>query len=310
MIYFYNETDLPLWEIVDKNEYFYRIKLANGDQAKNGFGIDIIKNKMPMDSFFTEVLEDSIAERPDKIMWALGAMVFNVCYNNKTGLPFLKPEEEQSEYTYDLFILTYKLDEGYKIINEKSNRFSVLYVKEDKEHGAIHVVAIARPSNSPFFYLTLATEDGESYITKHLVTVKREGTVNMFINHMTRQEVEGSKYKSIIMGKKAHAGIKISNTRVPYGVIVCPTDREDIMEICHKKYHKNPKFTKFIDQASENLDAKLKECKNKGHYTAATFYVDKPYNELVEADVAGITQTSMFARVNFLCSDGKMKSFN
>lgn len=309
MIYFYNETDIPLWEIVDKNEYFYRIKLKQPD-AKNGFGIDIIKNKLAMDSFFLEVLEDEVAAKPDKIMWALGAMSFGVCYNNKTGLPFLKPEDEENEYTYDLFILSYKLDEGYTIVNEKANRFSILYANEDKENGIIHLVAIARPSNNPFFYLTFATEDGENYITKHLVTVKREGTVNLFINHMTKAEVEASKYKSIIMGRKTLNGIKISNTRVPYGIIVYPGDREDVLETCYKRYHKNPKFTKFIDQNSDKLEAKLKECKNKGHYTAATFYVDKPYNVITEADIKDIKYTGMFVRVNFLCSDGKMKSFN
>ena len=43
MIYTYNETDIPFWDVVDKNEHFYRIKTKSSD-IKNGFGIDIIKN--------------------------------------------------------------------------------------------------------------------------------------------------------------------------------------------------------------------------------------------------------------------------
>ena len=309
MIYTYNETDIPFWDVVDKNEHFYRIKTKSSD-IKNGFGIDIIKRATKFDDFFMDVLEEQVITKPDKMMWALGAMSFNLCYNNKTGMPFLKPDFAENEFAYDLFILTYKMDEGYKITNEKSSRFSVLYTENDTENQAIHIIAVARPMNNPFFYLTFSTDDGENYITKHLVTLKREGTVQVFINHMTKEEVDVSNYRSVIIGKKNIDHIKIAHTLAPYGLIIYPEDRKDVYDICAIKYRKNPKHTKYVNQNAVNLYKLLKECKSRDRYSAATFYVDKPYAEITEEDLTAVKYTNLFKRVNFLCSDGKMKSLN
>ena len=132
MIYIFNESDSAIWEVREKNEFFYHIGLVN-----SRFGIDILKRDIDTSEFIVNSLNT-----PGKLM-VLSSNSFNVCYNNKSGLPFLKSVVNVNDYSQDLYILSYKIPEKMETVFEKNGKFNILYTKFDSKsnisQGLIYV---------------------------------------------------------------------------------------------------------------------------------------------------------------------------
>lgn len=314
MIYLFNETNSPLWDVVEKNEQFFRIGLRHkSEEERQSFGIDLTKGEFNIGDFFLDVLEENVVTSPAKKVWALSTACFTLCYNNKSGLPFLKCVEESS-FTYDLFILTYSIPDGMNMVFEKNNRFYVLYTKEEEADGVhlVHVIGVAKPEVKPFYYLTYANEDRTKFVTKQLGTVKKTGDVSIFRHEYTKESLESSSFRSTIVGKTEINKIRTAKVLVPFSIIFCPANKPEVMkEICEGRYHRNPKFTTYV-QYGDPIDFKrIKETIHKlrdEKYSAATYYIDKPFAEVTEEDMKASPYYFLFRRVNFLCKDGKIKS--
>jgi len=308
MIYIFNETDSSVWDVTDKNDKFFRVGVI-GDRH---FGIDIVKKDYTLDDFFLDILDPKVVESPKKMFWALSDMSFSICYNVKNGTPFLKPVKRVTPNSYDLYAVTYKKPERGVLINEKSNRFTVISVSEDE--NLVHIIAIAKPVAKPYYYLTYLCEgqDCESvYHTKHIVTTK-SGEISIFRNSYFQSEVEASPYKNNILGKNTPTTISVSRTLRPYSLIIYPFDNETVLtELCEKRYGCSEKYNKYADANAKNLPTVLYNLRKTEYYSAATFYVNRKFDELTK-DMAleDCPLSTRFKRVNYLCSDGKVKSFD
>lgn len=302
MIYIFNETNLKKWEITSKNDYFFRIELIG-----THFGIDILKRDMEEDAFFTNVLESNMNETSATVQ-VLSCASFAVCYNNKSGLPFLKPIVNGNEFTQDLYILTYRIPEGMEIINEHAGKFAVQYSKYDKNNGLLHVIGVGKPVNYPLYFLTFADASNSNFVTKHMVNVKKTSMVQVFIQKYTKEEVEASDHKAIIIGKGEKTKVSVAKVIYPYSVIVYPFANEEFKkEILEGRFNKDPEHTHYFDQQSKSLFTELKKINNK-KYNAATFYIDKPFEEITDEDMENVKYTNIFNKVNFISKNGRVKS--
>lgn len=303
MIYVFNETDSTQWYIGEKNDYFYHIGVGEGN-----FGISVLKKGTTEDNFITNSLFPD--GNPKKCVKVFSWLGFSVYYNNKSGLPFLRAIESE-EYAQDLYLLTYKIPEGMKIITEKTGKIAVQYVRYDNEAGLVHIIATARPSNNPFYFLTFADEALEHFVTKHLVQNKKSNTVDVFIQEYTKEEVENSKFKSSILSKEMKPiVIKPAKVLQPYSVIVYPFTATNVKDICVNRYKKMDDFTKYIDSNQpDNKLSRALEQYSQEKYNAVTIYINKPFDAVNDADMNYCGRIAKnYRRVNFLCSDGKIKS--
>lgn len=311
MIYMFNESDYPVWDVIEKNDKFFNVGLIpkNADD-KNPLGIDIVKNGLTIDNFFVDVLDKEVAESKPKTLWSLGDIQFNLCYNSRTGLPFLKPAFNTLRPHNDLYLIAYKLPEDAELIYEKPNRFTVLYTEEDKERGMVYIIAVAKEDTKPFYYLTYKKTDG-TIITKHIVTMKGSNMAAVFIKQYTPEEAAASRFSYTIFGKEGatHSNtIRIAKVVVPYAVVVYPFENEAVRKsICEDRYSMNEKYTHYVDSNTKGLKNALRKLINMG-YVAASFYIDKPFAEVTEEDVKDHSEMLMFKRYNFICSDGKIRS--
>lgn len=305
MIYVFNESNEQIWEITSKNDYFFHIGLI-----ESRFGVDILKRDMDPDNFYPKAFEAS--EEPKMVM--LSPNSFGICYNNKSGLPFLKSLTNVNEYSQDLFLLSYKVPEGMEIVFEKNGKLNILYTKFDMKRGMVHIVATAKPVNIPYYYLTFADSKLNNFVTKHLTTSKKNSSVNIFIQKYTAKEIEESEFKNSIIGKNSinevsQIKIKPSKVFVPYSVIVYPFSKPNIKtDICEGKYNKDENHTKYADSESKSLISELRKINNL-KYRAATFYVDKKFAEIdPSVDLAKVYGANIFDKVNYMTSDGRIIS--
>ena len=311
MIYMFNESDYPVWDVIEKNDKFFNVGLIpKSRDEKNVLGIDIVKNGLTIDDFFVDVLDDSVAKSKIKTLWSLGDIQFNLCHNSRTGLPFLKPAFNVTRPHNDLYVIAYTVPPGSELIYERPNRFSVLYTKEDKEAGMVYIIAVAKSDAKPFYYLTYRKPDG-TIITKHIVTMKSTNEAAVFVKQYTPEEAAESHWSNTIFGKEgvSHSTeIRIAKMVVPYSVIVYPFDREDVRKtICEGRYNMNEKYTHYIDANTKGLRNALRRMINAG-YVAASIYIDKPFAEVTDEDFDSCAERAMFKRISFICSDGKIKS--
>lgn len=311
MIYLYNDTGKEAWEVTTKNERFWRVQVIPGEGEERTFGIDIIKNDMTYDDFFVDILTEEVAEQSNRsAVWALGVHSFILCYSSKSGLPFLSPvsNDPNDQYHFDLYVLAYKVPDNMKLVYERSGKFTVLYSKLDEKKGIQYIIGVAKPSNIPFYYLTWATEDREQIHTKHMVVVKKTNEVGIFGHNYTKEEADKSPFKNIIFGKRDVTSVQPSKVNVPYFVILYPGDKPQIHdEFCVSRYGRKDKYTTYIDTLDKAVRNKIRIMTSKG-YSAATIYIDKPFETVTEEDMRTCQYANMFKRVNFLCSDGRIKS--
>lgn len=298
MIYIFNESDSAIWEVREKNEFFYHIGLVN-----SRFGIDILKRDIDTSEFIVNSLNT-----PGKLM-VLSSNSFNVCYNNKSGLPFLKSVVNVNDYSQDLYILSYKIPEKMETVFEKNGKFNILYTKFDSKSGMIHIIGTAKPSNNPFYYITFADENGNNFVTKHLTTLKKNSSTTIFIQDYTREEVEKCEFKTSIIGntdeiKKIR--LRPSKTLIPYSVIVYPFKNTTVADYCNNKFNKDSNHTKYVDQESKYMMSELRKL-NGMKYCAATFYVNKNFVEIdPQEDLKAIRGASIFNKVNYMTADGRI----
>ena len=298
MIYFYNEVETAIWNIIVKIDFFFSFCLEN-----ENLGIDILKKDIELGDFFCNEIQDA-----DNSVKVASCNSFALTYNNKSGVPFLRFIKEPNEYSNDLFIMTYSIPEGYSVCFEKKGHFNVTFLKYDKEKSVLSIIAVAKPSDNPYYFLTFKNEDGTKFITKHLVMVKKNSTMKVFKQEYTLEEVEASEHKGSIIGSENF--IKLTPNRViqPYSVIVYPFSKESVRtNICEKRYKKNAEYTHYIDSEAKDLYQQLKTLRNN-KYNAATFYIDKPFKEITNEDLQAVKMIRMFRRVNFICADGRITS--
>lgn len=300
MIYLFNESDTVSWELTEKNEYFFHLGVKG-----TKFGIDILKRDITGFEFFPGAFETMNYQN----VVVCASTFFQICYNNKSGLPFLKPVVNPNEYSHDLFLITYRIPEGMEIINDKSGKFTIHYSKYDKENQCIHIVGSGKSANFPYFFLTFADNKQTKFITKHIVTLKKSSTISVFIQEYTKEQVEASEYKATILGKGVPTKIKASKVLTPYAVIVYPFSKPNLRtQFCEKKFSKDPDHTKYVDQEARSMISELKKLNIAGKYIAATFYIDRNADDITEDDMRHVRGANIFDRVNFLTLDGKIKS--
>lgn len=305
MIYLFNESNEKIWNLTSKNDFFYHIGLED-----SRFGVDILKRDIPEDAFYTECFEPQ-SQLPLKAL-VLSSNSFNICYNNKSGLPFLKAVNNINDYSQDLYILSYCVPEGMELVFEKNGKFNILYTKYDVKRKMIHIIATAKPINLPFFYLTFADKDFEHFTTKHMTILKKNFMVSVFIQHYNREDVEKSEFRLCIVGKNEitdleRIKLKPSKVYTPYSVIIYPFQNESIKtDICEAKFNKDENHTKYVDMDSSVLIAELRKILNM-KYHAATFYIDKNFDEVdIANDLTKIHGANLFDKVNYLTADGRI----
>ena len=298
MIYFYNEVENAKWNIIEKNDAFFSFGLED-----DRISIDILKKDIEMTDFFATEIQQA-----DTAVKVASCNSFALTYNNKSGVPFLRAVKNPNEYSNDLFVMTYSIPEGYKICYEKKGHFNVIFLRYDKENGVLSVIATAKPSENPHYFLTFKNEDGSKFITKHLVMIKKNSTMKVFKQEYTLEEVQSSDHKSSIIGANEIIRLVPNKVIQPYSVIVYPFSKESVRaNICEKRYKKNVDYTHYIDSESKDAYQQLKALRND-KYNAATFYIDKPFNEITTEDMQNVKMVRMFRRVNFICNDGRITS--
>ena len=308
----YNEFGTPIWDITEKNDNFIRINVKG--EGKNTFGIDIVKKSLSLDDFFLDILDNVYSQESGFVdVWAAGEIKFAMCYNNHNGTPFLKQSTDATK-GLDLYVITYLKNSDMELISERNRRFNILYTSEDKERGLIHIIATAKMDNEPYLYLTYREQDENGkfiYTTKHVITNKNKEDVNIYVRKYTEEEVAKSRYsKSILGDNNPKSVIKLAKTVIPYSVIIYPFSNEVVRkELCEKRYNKHSNYTKYInsENAQRNLMAEIKRVRSE-KYSAATFYIDKPFEDVTVEDMENTIGIDRFQRVNFLCQDGKVKS--
>lgn len=303
MIFVFNETPDKIWEFKEKGSSYYRIGVAN-----TNFGIDILKkDDIDLQNYF---FEDAIAPSQKKDVKILSCLGFAICYNNRSGLPFCNYIIEANEKNYDLYLITYKVPEGMDIVYERNGKLTVLYTKFDKENKLIHIIAAGRPVNNPSYYLTFIDKNHTQVITKHIVYTKNS-IVKSYIHDYTIEEAENSNFNKVIFGKTGKLDpeattiyLKPSRHKVPYGVIVYPFSNKSIKDICEKRYHKNEKYTHYVNSEDPEVITKLKNLIAE-KYTAATFYYDtsdKPSD--VRSECVDKWIIELFQTHNYITNDG------
>ena len=314
MIYLYNDCNEPIWDVVSKNEKFFRIGvIPKYENDKDAIGIDIIKNKLTLDDFFMDILDPEVAKLKNKSLWALADVQFNLVYNSRSGMPFLKPSDSNRRVHHDLYVLAYEIPVDMHLVYVKSNRFNILYTATDTERNMIYIIAVAKPDAKPFFYLTFTDAEQTCVETKHVLIVKANNEVAIFNKRYSWDEAINSPFATTIFGRNVgeFAGpneIPLGKVMVPYSIIVYPFDKEYVRkDLCEGRFVRNPKYTNYIDANAKNLKNQLRKLTSIG-YSAATFYVDKSAAEITEADMKDCPCVWMFKRFNFLCNDGKVRS--
>lgn len=301
MIYVYNETDQPQWEILEKNNSFFHIGIPD-----TYFGIDILKNNTTIKDYDADIL--SVIS--SKYLQMVSTLAYSVFTNNKSGYPSLKPVDAPNEYSSDLYLLTYKIPEGLKVIKEKTNKFITQYVSVDYKHGILSIIATAKPIFKPSYFITLSDEKRTKYITKDLATDTKTSIVNIYIKEYTREQAEASKHKKYVLEESKYEILKNAKSKHPYSLIVYPFSKPEVKETCEKVFHRHPDHTIYINSEDKAIYSLLKAKRNE-KYNAATFFVDKPAAQIKESGLEKKVCVDeklirMFRNVNYISNDMKI----
>ena len=306
MLYVFNDTGIQTWELVKKNEKFF--KLCAKDQNVH-VGIDILMN------FSTETDYDlnKLVNPADARIEAISTLNYNVCYNDKSGYAFLKPIPRgvHRKFTNDLYLITYKIPEGAVLIKEQSMNFHLHFATMDLANNICYMIGTARDNAIPNLFVTFATkanEDGirDHYWTKDLVCMKTNKAKRIYIKEYTREEAEASKFSKYIMASTGENAFTIYHPPYPYGVIVYPFEgHDDVKTTCLERWHKREERVVFIDANISDLQSELRR-KYTERYNAASFYVDETYDDLMENGFEIPEYTNIFKNVNFITKDMKI----
>ena len=299
MFYIYNETSAQL-EVTTKTEKFFHIGIKDMK-----FGIDI------MTEHPENISKDYNAAGFDGIetVQILSCNSYRLIYNNKSGNPFLKIDEEPSDNSYDAYLLVYKYNEeenGMKLFNEKRINFNILYSKHDETNGVIYVIGVAKPNANPKFFLTFTNE--ENYNTKHLMFNRKFISV-VYNKYYTAEEAKANKFANLITTPAKSKMLIPDKSRKPFSVIIAPWnngEKKEYLENILKRYHISTERAKRIDSESKIIYRELQQLRNAEHYNAITVYIDKSFEEFKHEEEPTFKYLKMFKNVNYLTNDSKV----
>lgn len=296
MIYVFNETDQPQWNVIDKNASFLHI-----GSPYSFFGIDILKNNTGLADYTMDILNVTNS----KNLQIASTLAFSVFTNNKSGYPSLKPIDAPNEYSSDLYLISYKLDAGLQVIKEKANKFTIQYIQPDYQHGVLNIIATGKPVFKPSYFITLSDKDRTKYITKDLVTNAETSIVTIYIKNYTKAEAEASSHKKYILEESKYEMLKPAKSRKPYSIIVYPFSKPEIQDVCTNDYHRHPDHTIYLNSEDKNLYSLLKQ-KRTDKFNAVTFYITKTVEQVKTEGIPQLKLARLFHNVNYLTSDMKI----
>ena len=212
MFYIYNETSKQL-ELNVKTDKFFHLGIKDMK-----FGVDIMTSSTEgIDKEYNTTIFESLES-----VQILSCHSYNLIYNNKSGNPFLRIDEEPSDNSYDAYLLVYKYNEeenGMKLFNEKRINFNVLYSKHDEENQIIYIIGVAKPTLNPKFFLTFS--NGSTYNTKHLM-FNRKFISLVYNKYYTEEEAKANKFANVIMTPSKYQMLIPDKSRKPFSIIVAP----------------------------------------------------------------------------------------
>lgn len=299
MFYIYNETSKQL-ELNVKNEKFFHLGIKDMK-----FGIDLMTSST---EDIQKEYNTSIFESLEDVQ-VLSCQSYRLSYNNKTGNPFLRIDEEPSDNSFDAYLLVYKYNEeenGMKLFNEKRINFTVLYSKHDEENQIIYVIGVAKPTANPKFFLTFF--NGETYNTKHLM-FNRKFISLVYNKYYTIEEAKANKFSNVIMTPAKYQMLIPDKSRRPFSIIVAPwnnPDKKDYLDSVLKSYKLNESFVKRIDSEAKAIYRELQQLRNVDHYNALTVYIDKSFEDFKKDPEPTFKYLKMFKNVNYLTNDKKI----
>lgn len=299
MFYIYNETSKQL-ELNVKTDKFFHLGIKDMK-----FGVDIMTSSTEeIDKEYNTTIFESLES-----VQILSCHSYNLIYNNKSGNPFLRIDEEPSDNSYDAYLLVYKYNEeenGMKLFNEKRINFNVLYSKHDEENQIIYIIGVAKPTLNPKFFLTFF--NGSTYNTKHLM-FNRKFISLVYNKYYTEEEAKANKFANVIMTPSKYQMLIPDKSRKPFSIIVAPwnnPEKKPYLENILKAYRMNEKFVKCIDSEAKAIYRELQQLRNVEHYNALTVFIDKSFDEFKKEAEPTFKYLKMFKNVNYLTNDKKI----
>lgn len=304
MIYIYNQTNKPQWNVIDKAERFARI--ATVDDAK--FGIDIFKTAGMEDAVMRIDLSDEFGHRFDIVK--VSDLTTTIRFDHRHFNPFIMPVEEGNNT--DILLISVSLDEGKEMINYFSRDAFVYYYKIDAEHDVMHfVVSFNVNEQMPFIQFILRGYDRDM-VTRVMVRYSdRRNAYEVTNTTIAKIEVpaKGQRGYFDTSDRRLEDGthpIHVYRPARPTHTIVKLDDvTDEQMDRIKHRYHLTDRSAKFV------APRELRNYARKTRISAVTYVINKDTKSIIDNKDEVIESLAklgvhFYRTVNVVSNEGKV----
>lgn len=311
MIYLYNETTKPQWDIVEKNNTFFRLE----NQTNKRFGIDFLKGDLSRESFNLDVL-DTVN---DVSLNTLFNGTTTVVFEKKALTPFII---NGLNYNTDIIIATFDLSDGRRILNHRVRNGNVYSYMYDVNYGVFTIIfSLNTREDSPSIQEIFKDNENKMIFRRviYFNGKNKEYGISYRALDIDRVPKQGEKGYININDESIDNGrnIKIrcyTPNRPTYTFILTNREKQDeVTDLLANKYKitENKHINLLILDNMETIRDTMKNLHEHDHIKAVTFYVDD-YNteqlrENIEEVVEDLINTkcgSYFNKVFAMANDG------
>lgn len=303
MIYLFNDTEINQWGLKEKNEKFMRIYTVGGNP---NFGIDIMKDYEGEVGFIDEYMKTTSSINPIK----LTNNSFGIFYDYKHFSPFIKPINERAKFKSSILLLSVNTQDAH-ISNIFARRARV--ISHNYSKNVLNLVLSIDVTQEARFVINYIANDESSYSVIHVGINKYtdEITVHKFTNKAPLLERYHAMALDFSDPETHHYKIRDFRPNKPINTVIYDGEFEEVVKESLTSNYRIQDFSKFnmINLSDEDHRKLLKDCLEIKHITAATYYVDRTFDDLTHSEfdvTAELQYLDKFKTINILTKDGNI----
>ena len=272
MIYIYNENESKQWEITGSEGGTRRVQLINNPD----FGINILDDSLEESAFNTQALESTNDQFKPNVLLDIDT---SVRYDGKN----LRPSVRLSKVNSDVYIVSYDISSGQRVINLSINKAYIHASLYDYKNHQLHVIfSMNTEFSKPFLEFLFMNKDKTEVSLRHFMIIN--GNPRMVSKYMKLDGKLKKGDRGYIDPKDNSVGedgtdfmIRTYLPLKPTTLIIVEDNEyiEKINEFFTNNFHLSSKGKGFIYANIHDADDLRSFIKSYayGHYRCATYYV-------------------------------------
>lgn len=313
MIYLYNEYNTAKWEVVKKNDHFFRLQLIDSPV----FGINIRADEdIREDSFKQDALNATNDVYNANLLLALPT---SVRFDNRSLRPSIRKADDK--YNSDIYVVSYDITSGDRIINALTKKAFVYDYLYDYDKEQLHVIfSLNNRQDNTFMELIFMDKAGKNVILRHFMNqtkyqnkpcmISKSMSLDNSIKRGERGYINPTDYAK---GSTEFMIRKYVPLR-PTKLVITQTDAEieTAKNLIHDNFHFDPSTLEIVSMEGkeENLREEMRKFVYDQSLSCVTFFVsdhdkeDLKKNKEAKDDLLENKFGKLFTNVLALCNDG------